>query len=250
MTYRILAFSDIHADKDTLGVPRYHEVAAAVWQVVQSALAQPTSVVIFLGDLCDPDDGSSTIRAQYLAVRTAMQLKNAGVRSIWVAGNHDVCEDGGGATTLTPLTALQEEDRLGSIFVAEKPWVYGLEDDLAVMCLPYAATSASYDPAEHAARLMAQVKPGVKVVVASHLQVPGIIAGEETTEMPRGRDMPFPLAETRGCAARLQGHYHRRQSYDPGDGGPPIHVVGSPARFTFGEDDHTPSYLEILIDEA
>jgi hypothetical protein len=78
-------------------------------------------------------------------------------------------------------------------------------------------------------------------------RVPGAGVGSETLDMPRGRDLAFPLE---ACAALreaggyekqvlLNGHFHRRIV----DG--PVLVPGSLARLTHGEEDHEPGFLVV-----
>lgn len=244
---RIVAVSDLHADWQTLGVPRHDEVASALESAAGWAVENDADVFLFLGDLADPDNGGGTLRAIELAARTAIGLAQRGVDSIWLAGNHCVTEDSTGATVLSPLAPLEGIGWPTSarIFVAERPRL--IEScGVAFACLPFAPVSHAYDPAVEAARLFVENEPnGFPVVVLSHLTIPGIQPGEETTEMPRGRDMPYPFEATRGAVARLSGHYHRRQVFDPGDGGPPLHVCGSACRLTFSEEANEPGLLVI-----
>lgn len=254
---RIVAISDLHADKDTLGVPRYEEVARAFGDASTYATSRSnderTDVLVCLGDIADPDNGGATLRAVKLVARQAFELAHDGVDVILLAGNHDVCEDGTGMTCLSPIAPIQEVDiqgdgyRAGHIHVVERPCAIEIKG-VRFLCLPYVATSHSYDPETTAAAILANARASrgeLPLVVLSHLMIPGIMPGEETTEMPRGRDVVFPFQATRGAALRLSGHYHRRQTFDPCDGGPPIHVVGSACRLTFGEQDNDPAFLVI-----
>lgn len=242
---KIVTSTDWHADAATLGVRRYDEVAAAVDESVDVAIDERADCYICLGDISDPDSGGDTFRAQFVMIRAAMKLANAGVRSIWLAGNHDVCEDGTGATTLTPLLALESTQL---VHVAEQPRLVWLDPGLAVLCLPFMAVSHGHDIAAAASALWpSELNSGMpRVIVASHLTVPGVVAGEETTEMPRGRDVVYPFEQTKRAVLRLQGHYHHRQTFDARDGGPPLVIPGSLARLSFS-DEHEPSYLVINL---
>lgn len=240
---KLVVVSDTHGDKETLGVSRAPEVERAMWQSAKYAIEAHADAWIHCGDLCDPDSGGATLRAQACAIEIACALANAGIRSIWVAGNHD-CEDGGlGATTLTPLSGVEKSKLAGDLVcVAETPRLVWVDDELSVACLPFTPVARAYDPAAEARRLFAEAGR-TRVVTASHLMVPGIEPGEETLEMPRGRNgenVTFPFEETQRAAFRLQGHYHTRRDFDPGDGGPPIHVIGSIAAFSFGPEAEGP----------
>jgi DNA repair exonuclease SbcCD nuclease subunit len=237
---KLLATSDWHGDWTTRGISRFDEVECAAHHTVATAMEQNVDAYLFLGDLCDPDSGSSVFRVVALAVEVARRLADAGIPSVWLAGNHDVIEDGSGQTTLTPLRALAH----GLVHVVEHPGVVKRAGHPHIACLPFTASSHGYDTAGEAARL---IGGQTDAIVVSHLTVPGMQPGEETTEMPRGREVLYPFEATRRVSVRLSGHYHRRQSFVPKDGGPPIEVVGSLARLTFAEEKNEPRFLLIEV---
>lgn len=246
---KIVCVSDLHLDKETLGVSRMVEVERALRQAVSLLHEIDAELLLCLGDIADPDNGGATLHAIQIVADVARGLKERGKRSIWIAGNHDVVEDGSGATVLSPLCALEgdTEDTEG-VVVAESPRLVPLADGVVLLALPYTAVARAYDPAKEARRLLARA--GGRVIVAGHLMIPGIIPGEETLEMARGRgdeSVIFPIEETTCAAMRLNGHFHKRQDFDPGDGGPPIHIPGSPAVFSFGEEKNTPAFSVITI---
>lgn len=170
--------------------------------------------------------------------------------NFWLTGNHDVIEDGSGSSVLSPLKSLVDEvvvcDGLG-------PSSYLL--DTAMLCfLPFTPTCERYDPAMVVDQVSADASlVGRKLVVLSHLNVPGAAPGSETTDMPRGRDVWLPVeaidrvqAITGKPALVLQGHYHRSQQLFVGSGFP-VHVVGSLARLRFDEANNEPSYLVVEV---
>lgn len=237
---KLLATSDWHGDWTTHGVDRFGEVEAGVEETLRAARDKKVDAYFFLGDLCDPDSGSRVFRCIDLALRAAVQLRKWGIPAIFLAGNHDTIEDGSDETTLTPLRAVAED---GFTHVCEQPELFTLGRTY-VVALPFTASSHPYVPAEF---LKQHLNGKQGVVVISHLAVPGVQPGEETTEMPRGREVLYPTnVESGRVSLRLQGHYHRQQSFDPKDGGPPILIPGSLARLTFGEEMHAPSFL--LVD--
>lgn len=259
---KLVVTSDWHADHSTLGVRRYDEVTRAVDESVDAAINEKADAYICLGDVADPDTGGDTCRAQYLAMRTACKLAHHGIRSIWLRGNHDVWEDGTGACVLTPMRALEEIDWPTDydasevlVHVADHPRVVWLADDLAVLCLPFMPVSHAVDIEMMAAALYPSLSVRgdkklagpPRVIVISHLTVPGVVAGEETNEMPRGREVVYPFAATKDAVLRLQGHYHARQQFEPNDGGPPLIIPGSLARLTFGDEEHEPGFLIINV---
>lgn len=239
---RFVLSSDWHPDVVTSGIPRFQEIQQAVEHTVDFAIENEVDYYIFNGDLTDPDSGGATFQAVALSIRCAMKLRERKIPSIWLAGNHDVCEDGSGATTLSPLAALEDE----FISVAERPRLINAIDNVAFLCLPFTAASHGMDLEAEVQRLWPPHE-NVRVVVLSHLSVPGVMTGEETTDMPRGREISYPFKATKTAYARFQGHYHRRQNFDPQDGGPLIIIPGSLARLTFGEEDYDPSFLQGIV---
>jgi DNA repair exonuclease SbcCD nuclease subunit len=251
---RILHTSDWHADWKTVGVRRFDEVRAAVWQTVEAAKREQVDLYAMTGDLADPDDGPNVLRAVELALAVASELSVAGIPSVWVAGNHDVVEDGTGLTTLWPLRGIEAHRLKGCapVYVCELAdlllpastvFLAGLK--IALFALPYPAASAPYDPVERVRAAKTMVE-GARVVVLTHLQVEGAALGEETTDMPRGRDVRFPHEECERDWVVLAGHYHKRQTiHRPGC--PPVHVVGALARLAFGEQSNTPSFSIVEV---
>ena len=227
---RTLFTSDWHPDHVSCGVSRFDEVEEAVEATIDTAIAEKVDCYVFAGDLCDPDAGPIVYRCVELALRTAVRLRDAGIPSCWMTGNHDVNEDGSGTSTLTPMRAVACDQ----IHVIERPTA--IEQ---FVFLPFVPTSHTYDPDAFAKSL--QFK---RATIVSHLAVAGIVPGEETAEMPRGRDVVFPHHLFRaGCGATLvQGHYHRSQLFEV-PGLAPIHVIGSLARLTFDAERATPGFL-------
>jgi len=235
---KVVCSSDWHADWSTAGFSREGDVATAVDETVAAAVEQGASHYFFLGDLCDPD-GARAHRAVELAVRTAVRLSRAGIASRWLAGNHDVVEDGHGTTMLGALRELESAEL--PVRVYDRPTVEVLPE-VAVVALPYCARSHAYDPE---AFVRANPLPGWRVVVLGHLNIAGIAPGSETDEMPRGRDVMFPLAACQDVygerALLMNGHYHQHQVFRR------IHVPGSLERLTFGEMANEPGYMIVEV---
>jgi DNA repair exonuclease SbcCD nuclease subunit len=242
---KLLITSDWHADAKTLGHARYPDVEEAVRQTVRQAIDQKVDAYCFLGDLCDPDSGSAVFRSVELVIWAATHLARAGVTSIWLAGNHDVIEDGSGDTTLSPLRPIAREDE--HVWLFEQPGTATFDiHNVCVHALPYTATSHPYDPEKAAEPIWSQ---GGTHVVLAHLSVEGVQPGEETKEMPRGRDVTFPrgkFTQDRNGVYLFNGHYHRQQVHTM-PGFLPVHIPGAPARFTFGEQDNVPGCLFVEV---
>lgn len=239
---KLLFTSDWHLDHVTAGKSRFDEVCNAVDETVRTAIQEKCDHYFFLGDLMDPDSGSVTYRALKFANGVMRRLRDAEITSHWLAGNHDVVEDGYGTTTLTPLCSL---GRHLFAHVYEYPEV-NVFSGLTIVALPFTATSHAYDPGAFIKQASVRVESiaNVPTVVIGHLNVVGVIPGEETNEMPRGREVVFPREQIRNFlpnAHLFHGHYHRRQVHDG------VHIPGALARLTFGEELHDPGYMLVEI---
>jgi DNA repair exonuclease SbcCD nuclease subunit len=246
---RVVCCSDAHLDWRTAGVERFDEVRESFEQAVSFAIEEKpkTDLFAFCGDLCDSDNGLDVLRATAFVVDAALKLGICGVPSVWVCGNHDICGDGR-TTTLTPLRAAALRLRtMGSsvpILVATEGCTSQAIGGVEVLALPYSprsydAEKALLDAGETAA------KRNYPLLVFSHLMLPDMHAGSESGELARGKDRMFPLDAMRAVKPALvvSGHYHRAQTTKDG-----IRIPGALARLTFGEEDHTPSFL--VIDDA
>jgi DNA repair exonuclease SbcCD nuclease subunit len=242
---KIVVSSDWHLDHSTYGVQRFGDVAQAVRQTVDAAIAERADLYLFTGDLCDPDDGPWALQSVGFAIEVATALLRRGIASWWLAGNHDVIEDGTGRTTLSPLRALD----LPEVRVFEEPSLAFVPGEskfdrskrrVQLLALPFTATSRNYDPEKVVRHYDEQL--GSRAVVAGHMtQLEGAQDGEETTEMPRGRAMKFPLAACRPGWLKINGHWHDRQVCQG------VHIQGSVARLTFGEEKNRPGYIVLEI---
>src|SRR5574341_974145 len=235
VTHLVLV-SDVHIDAVTSGVQRFDEVARSISETVKAA-AQLKAFWCFLGDWCNPDSPRA-FRSSAHAVAVAAELQRQGSKSIWLAGNHDVVEDGKGTTTLSPLR--EAASVFTDVTVCERPSLHVFEEErIAFWCLPYAARVGHYD-ADKFVRTYARSTDGYENVVLGHLTLQGIEPGSETKDMARGRDMDWPLEAIREClpdAKVFGGHYHRRQEFAG------VQIVGSIARFRHDEEGHEPGYL-------
>lgn len=229
---KILATGDWHLDHVTRGVSRFAELERAVNETVVAAWEQKVDVYCFIGDLMDPDVGAVNYRALDVALGAMCELNRARIPSIWVAGNHDVVETAELTTTLTPLRKVAEH--LTNVFVAELPAIIEMQM-VNFTILPFTPSTYAYVPEEF---VRAKMPEGS--IVLSHLNVPGVIPGEETTEMPRGREVVYPMDAVlaRKPRSMIQGHFHRRQVTKEG-----MQIPGSLGVLSFGEEGNTPGFL-------
>ena len=248
---KILCTSDWHPDWVTAGVPRFDDVQETVERTVDYALAEGVDAYFFLGDLCDPGT-SRSYRAIALLIRVAMTLAEEGIQVICLTGNHDVIEDGSGSSTLAPL------EELGCVYVVSRPALTAVTPNgappLNVLCLPFTPRSHPYDPEEVVREHAKNGGDDIHLVIG-HLNIEGIAAGSETTDLPRGRQVFFPYElckELLPNATLLNGHYHERQHWR-GKGGKDkqgIHIPGAPQRLTFSEEQNDPGFFILEVEHG
>lgn len=233
---KILATSDWHLDKSTAGVDRYDDICKAIDVSVDAACELDVDVYLMDGDLTDPDTVRA-MRAVHKALQVQRRLNVNGIVPVFVAGNHDVIEDGSGMTTLSPLAAT------GLGYVFERPMMVAWPT-VTLIALPFTATSHDYDPAEFIHKCHQAGEHTNPVLIVGHLNAEGISPGSETTEMPRGRNVYWPLDAIEECfpdALVVGGHYHTPQQYKQ------LHIVGSMARLRFDECDNETGYLVMEV---
>ena len=240
---KIIFASDFHADVHTQGVDRYPEIEAAVMESVNHAVAVGADMYIFCGDLADPHNPRSH-RASRLAHKADDALKDEVIQRLWLTGNHDVLEDGTGESVLSSLgetSCLLSRPRLFKAWSKEEGSSVHFHT-LNIVALPFTPTSHSYDPVEFIANQ--NIDNDLPILVIGHLNLKGITAGSETIDMPRGRDVFWPVDEIKAKwpkAIMVGGHYHERQVYKG------VQIIGSLARLTYGEGDNDVGYLELEI---
>ena len=243
----IVACSDLHLDTRTDGVRRFPEVENALWQAAREAVKRRADLFCMLGDLGDPDSGGVVYPLLALVVRVMGFLAAEGVPQVWVKGNHDGPV---GQSLFTPLAAYSESCGFVNAYVFEEPGDWLLREDFDVLALPH----GQYDADAIVRKFTAERKPwrkrGSPSVVLSHLYpIEGLEFGEESEEFARGGPNPLPLdalSELGEGVVVLQGHFHKRQTYQP-PVGPLIHVVGSLVQLSHSEEANDPGFLIITF---
>ncbi len=239
--YRAPVSSDWHLDNLPAGVSRFDDVAAAANAIADYAVQINThecrTVFVFAGDLCNPDTPRCW-KSVRVATRIATKLAEGCVPSVWLTGNHDVMEDGEGSHSLMPVDVGHP-----AVHVVAEPCYLHVLPGLPLLCLPYVSRNNNYTPDLFLERTIPYEKSNPKLIVG-HLMIEGIAVGSETRDMPRGRDGFLPIDTLhRMCPAAkmVNGHYHDGQIYRG------VHIPGALARFTVGEAQNTPRFLEFFF---
>jgi DNA repair exonuclease SbcCD nuclease subunit len=217
-----------------------------VEQTVQVAKEEKVDLYLFLGDLTDPEPVRSHLSTAFVA-SVAQRLASADIMSRWLVGNHDVIEDGHGVSTLGAIKAAGPwRQKAEMVRVYSAPTLEDFDHNVSLLALPFTPRSHTYDPAEVVKAFAKDIDPAAHVIVAGHLNIAGIEPGSETEDMPRGRDVMFPLAACKELfkaerSTLFNGHYHRAQLFEG------IHIPGSLDRLTFGEAKNEPGFLVVEV---
>lgn len=257
----VLAFSDIHLDAVTAGKSRRLEVVSFLDSVARFVADRKTELIIFSGDAYNP---GSLMESMYCAdfLRRMLSLAKGDHEPlvVAVAGNHDVVDTSElflsePLTTLTPLHSAAvhalDFENPGRLVVFNRPKVVVCDKQgFAVLGLPYlsrahAKSRAKWMEMAFESALQAK-KSGLKLIVVSHLVIPGARMGSESYELARGADQLFPFAEVARLRPTLvlNGHYHMRQIIEAD--GFEIIIPGSPLRFTFAETEDVSKGLTLV----
>lgn len=240
---RIVHASDFHLDATTGGYARLTDVAEAVQTTMVYAVDTKADAYLFTGDLMDPDSGACVfgcIRVITTLIRA--HLITNGIPSYWIPGNHDVMESGTNETTLSPLKAMSPN----LVTVIDEPLTYRIGEtrggmSINLLALPFTSYARAYDPSAWVKKVVERSK-GQFILGAGHMtDIPGIKPGEETTDMARGRNVTFPIDDFPKDSLMVNGHWHHPQTFEG------VHIPGSVARLTFGEELAKPRFLELEI---
>ena len=234
---KILVTSDWHLDAMSVGVERLTEGMGKLEDLACAIIDEKVDEFWFLGDMCDP-----SVRAIEIVTSVGEWMyENLNVPSLWLTGNHDVIEGERSASTLRPLHLVGREPDYSHSVVVDEPMTFR-KNEFDVICLPFVNRATAYNPAKYLQMASERMKfgtDGKPLFILGHLTLAGIHPGSETEDMPRGRDVMFPIAEANKLfpdAMLMNGHYHTPQVYDG------IHIPGSLERNTFG-DKHWPGYM-------
>lgn len=240
---RILVSSDWHLDAVTAGLPRFDELTERIDEIVERVVDEMmVDLFLNLGDLCDPDPLHAHRCIAYAAAK-ASNLNARKIPNAWLVGNHDVMEDGDGTSTLSAITGWADGGSAEHTFVFDEPSWRSFGDVLLV-ALPYVPRAKNYNPDQVIDDIAEAVEDdGYKhILVIGHLTVAGARMASETFDMPRGRDIVYPVESIRRRwgkrATMLNGHYHRGQTTPSG-----VIIPGALARLAFDEADNDPGFM-------
>jgi exonuclease SbcD len=272
---KLLHFADLH-----LGVENYGRIDPATGlstrlmdflrsydQVVDYALENDVSLVVFSGDAYKTRDPSPTYQREF--ARRIRRLSAAGIPTVLVAGNHDTPHAIGRATTVQIFATLEVEN----VHVAKKPEVIAIETrdgPVQIVALPWVTRSALLARDEYKNKnleeinqlildritnivegpdgLISQLDRTVPTILAAHATVQGAVYGSERSVM-LGQEVILPpsLAKNPAFDYVALGHIHKHQVlYEE----PPVIYSGSIERIDFGEEREDKGFVVAEVERG
>jgi exonuclease SbcD len=273
---KLLHFADLH-----LGVENYGRIDPATGlstrlmdflhvydQVVDYALKNDISLVVFAGDAYKTRDPSPTYEREF--ARRIRRLSTAGIPTVLVAGNHDTPSALGRAITVEIFATLEVDN----VHVAKKPEVIAIktkDGPVQVVALPWVTRSALLARDEHKNKnleeinelllkritdiiiehhdsLISQLDRTVPTILAAHATVQGAVYGSERSVM-LGQEVILPPSLARNPAFDYValGHIHKHQVLNEE---PPVIYSGSIERIDFGEEREDKGFVVAEVERG
>ena len=276
---KLLHFADLHLGVENYGrldpttglSTRLMDFLRAYDQVVDYALENDISLVVFAGDAYKTRDPSPTYQREF--AQRIRRLSAAGIPTVLVAGNHDTPHAMGRATTVQIFATLEVEN----VYVAKKPEVINIETKdgpVQVVALPWVTRSALLARDEYKNKnleeinqlildrivnivegtdgLISQLDPAVSgatpTILAAHATVQGAVYGSERSVM-LGQEVILPPSLARNPAFDYValGHIHKHQVLNEE---PPVIYSGSIERIDFGEEREDKGFVVAEVERG
>ena len=272
---KLLHFADLH-----LGVENYGRIDPATGlstrlmdflrsydQVVDYALGNDISLVVFAGDAYKTRDPNPTYEREF--AKRIRRLSAAGIPIVLVAGNHDTPSAIGRAITVEIFATLEVEN----VYVAKRPGIFPIEtkDGLVqVVALPWITRSALLARDEYKNKnleeinqlildkvsnifegpdgLIGQLDRSSPTILAAHATVQGAVYGSERSVM-LGQVVILPPSLARNPAFDYValGHIHKHQVLNEE---PPVIYSGSIERIDFGEEREDKGFVVAEVERG
>ena len=245
-----------------VGLPtRLLDSLRAFDELVESAINGEVDMVLFCGDAYRTRDPSQTHQREF--ARRIARLTGRGIQVFLLAGNHDLPNAFGRATsleifdtlnirnvTVAPRLGLHRvETRGGPLQVVAVPWMrrslLAAEEEAKDLLFEEQNEYIQHFLAGSVVKMLEDVDPNVPTVVAAHATVGPARVGSERS-MLLGTDyvlLPGMFQHQRVDYVAL-GHVHGHQRLAEG---PPIVYSGSVHRVDFSEERETKGYMVVDV---
>jgi exonuclease SbcD len=269
---RIAHLADTHIGMENYGRlnpetglnQRLHDFLSSLDQAIEGALAEHVDLVVFAGDIYKTRDPTPTHQREF--ARRIHRLSAAGVKTVLVAGNHDLPMSAGRATSVDIFRALE----ITSVTTARSIGTHRIETaagPVQVLAFPWAVRSSILAQTEYKNHSLADLnqamidltgdklrqeaaalEPDVPAIIVGHAHLFGARIGAERL-LTMGSD---PMYEPQtfdlpGIDYVGLGHIHKHQVIHQAP--PPIVYAGSIDRVDFGEEGEDKGWVLVEIGE-
>ncbi len=276
---RLLHFADLHLGMENYGridpatglSTRLMDFLRSYDQVVDYALDNDVSLVVFAGDAYKTRDPNPTYQREF--ARRIRRLSTVGIPTVLVAGNHDTPSAVGRAITVEIFATLEVEN----VHVAKKPEVISIETKdgpVQVVVLPWITRSALLARDEYKNKTLEEINQlildkvinifegpdgligqldstaseATPTILVAHATVQGAVYGSERRVM-LGQEVILPPSLARNPAFDYValGHIHKHQVLNDA---PPVIYSGSIERIDFGEEREDKGFVVAEVERG
>src|SRR6266851_5194563 len=243
---------------------RLHDFLGSLDQAIDGAIAASVDLVVFAGDIYKTRDPTPTHQREF--ARRVQRLASAGIKTVIVAGNHDIPLSAGRATSIDIFRALE----VPSVSVARTIGTHVVETragPVQVLAFPWSVRSAVLAQPEYKNHSIAELNQAMielnqaklaqeaaaldhdlPAIVVGHAHVFGAKIGSERL-LTMGSDPMYDLAtfDVPGIDFVALGHIHKHQVLSYAN--PKVVYAGSIDRVDFGEQNEDKGWVYVEIPE-
>jgi DNA repair protein SbcD/Mre11 len=267
---RIAHLADTHIGMENYGRinpetglnQRLHDFLGSLDQAIDGAIAARVDLVVFAGDIYKTRDPTPTHQREF--AQRIQRLASAGIKTVMVAGNHDIPMSAGRATSVDIFRALD----VPSVTVARTLGTHVVNTNagpVQVLAFPWTVRSMVLAQTEYKnctiaelnqamidltrARLQEQaaaLDPDLPAIVVGHAHLFGARIGAERL-LTMGSDPMYEVQtfDLPSIDFVALGHIHKHQVLHYAN--PPVVYAGSIDRVDFGEQDEAKGWVYVEI---
>ena len=269
MPLKIAHLADTHIGMENYGRinpetglnQRLHDFLNSLDQAIDGALEAKVDLVVFAGDIYKTRDPTPTHQREF--ARRVHRLSSAGVRTMIVAGNHDIPLSAGRATSVDIFRALE----IPSVIVARSIGTHVVETQagpVQILAFPWTVRSAILAQPEFKNHTITELNqamidlnraklrmdaealdPSLPSIVVGHAHLFGARIGAERL-LTMGTDPMYDMQtfDLPGIDFVALGHIHKHQVLNRN---PTVVYAGSIDRVDFGEQDEDKGWVYVEI---
>jgi DNA repair protein SbcD/Mre11 len=269
---RIAHLADTHIGMENYGRinpetglnQRLHDFLNSLDQAIDGAIAASVDLIVFAGDIYKTRDPTPTHQREF--ARRVHRLSSAGIKTVIVAGNHDIPLSAGRATSVEIFRTLE----IPSVTVARSIGTHVVETragPVQVLAFPWSVRSAVLAQPEFKNHSIAELNqamidlnraklrleaealdPALPSIVVGHVHLFGARVGAERL-LTMGNAPMYDLQtfDLPGVDFVALGHIHKQQVLHYAS--PPVVYAGSIDRVDFGEQDEAKGWVYAEIAE-